>query len=63
MAFILFLAVVFNGEKEFFEMVDQRYNEGCRWHWVGRTEVENEIALPAKESDGTLVYYWHICEK
>ena len=49
--------------QEFLEMVEQRQNEGCDWHYIGRTQVTNEIAMPAVEQDGTKVYYWHICKK
>lgn len=63
MIFILFLALIVGTNQEFFEMVEERQSQGCDWHYVGRTEVTNEIALPAVEEDGTKIYYWHICER
>lgn len=63
MIFILFLALVAGTNEEFFKMVEEKQAQGCDWHYVGRTEVANEIALPAVEEDGTKIYYWHICEK
>ena len=58
----LFTALFAYDNKEFFEMVEQR-QDVCDWHYVARTEVTDEIALPAVEQDGTKVYYWHICKK
>jgi hypothetical protein len=63
MIWLIFIALFAAGNSEFFEMVEQRQAQGCDWHYVGRTEVTNEISLPAVEQDGTKVYYWHICEK
>tara|TARA_R110000772_G_scaffold260856_1_gene379083 strand:- start:776 stop:973 length:198 start_codon:yes stop_codon:yes gene_type:complete len=61
---IILLANLFAmGEQKFFDMAEAYLDKGCVWHWVGRTEVTNEIALPAIEKDGTKVYYLHICEK
>ena len=61
MAFLLMLLVIVEGEKEFFEMVQERADKGHTWHYVGRTEVnEKWIALPATEQDGTDVFYWEI---
>tara|TARA_R110000772_G_scaffold53748_1_gene122853 strand:- start:122 stop:277 length:156 start_codon:yes stop_codon:yes gene_type:complete len=46
--------------EEVIEMVEERQAQGHSWHYVGRTEVTTEIALPAVENDGTKVYYWEI---
>ena len=62
MAFLLMLALIAEGEKEFFEMVDERQAKGHSWHYVGRTEVTDKyIAFGAKEQDtGKEVFYWEI---
>lgn len=62
MIFLLFVALIVADNSEFFEMIEER-QKVCDWHYVSRTEVTNEIALPAVEEDGTKVYYWHICKK
>lgn len=56
---ILMFAVA---NQDFLEMVEERQEQGHSWHYVGRTEVTTEIALPAVEEDGTEVYYWEIKE-
>ena len=56
MAILLFAIV----NEEVIEMVEERQAQGHSWHYVGRTEVTTEIALPAVENDGTKVYYWEI---
>lgn len=62
MIWLLFLALVMSDNKEFFEMVDTQQKQGYTWEHVGRTVVTEEIAFPAKENDGTLVYYWYLTE-
>jgi hypothetical protein len=57
--FLLFLNI---GYPEYFEMVDKQLKEGYTFEYVGRTVVTNEVALPAKEQDGTLIYYWYLTE-
>ena len=56
--FIAFLG----GNTEFFEMVEERQAQGHTWHYVGRTEVDNNyIALPAVDQrTGKKVFYWEI---
>ena len=58
-AFLILLSVT---NEEFFKMVDSQQKLGYNWKYVGRTEVTNELALPAKEEDGTLVYYFFLTE-
>jgi len=58
-AFLILLSVT---NEEFFKMVDSQQKLGYNWEYVGRTEVTNELALPAKEEDGTLVYYFYLTE-
>lgn len=62
MIWVLFVALFASANAEFFEMVEERQAQGHTWHYVGRTEVTTEIALPAVEQDGTKVYYWEIKE-
>ena len=59
---VLFLMIFFAGNAEFFEMVEERTALGHSWHYVGRTEVnDNYIALPAvEERTGKKVFYWEI---
>lgn len=57
---VLFIALIVASNPEFFEMVDTQTKQGYTWERVGRTVVTDEIALPAKENDGTLVYYWYL---
>jgi hypothetical protein len=60
MMFALFIALFAADNAEYFEMVEERQAQGHTWHYVGRTVVTDEIALPAVEEDGTRVYYWEI---
>ena len=64
MIWVVFVALFATDNAEFFEMVEERQNKGHTWHWVGRTEVDdNYIALPAvEERTGTKVFYWEIKE-
>lgn len=58
---VLFLVLFFEGNKEFFEMVDTQTKQGYTWERVGKTEVTNEIALPAvDERTGKKYYYWYL---
>ena len=59
---VLFLMIFFTGNAEYFEMVEERTALGHSWHYVGRTEVnDNYIALPAvEERTGKKVFYWEI---
>jgi hypothetical protein len=59
---IVFIALFAADNAKYFEMVDKQTKQGYTWNYVGRTELTNEIALPAKEQDGTLVYYWYLTE-
>lgn len=43
-------------------MVEDQTKQGYTWEYVGRTVLTDEIALPTKEQDGTLVYYWYLTE-
>lgn len=58
--FLLFLVLVVASNPEFFEMVDTQTKQGYTWEYVGRTEVTDEVALPAVEENGTKVYYWYL---
>jgi len=59
MFWIVFVALFAAGNKDFFEMVEERQAKGHSWHFVGRTEVTDDyIALPAGENPG--VFYWEI---
>lgn len=59
---LLFIALVLSGHQEFLEMVEDQTKQGYTWEYVGRTVLTDEIALPTKEQDGTLVYYWYLTE-
>jgi len=61
MIWAVFVALFAADNAEFFEMVEERQALGHSWHYVGRTEVDdNYIALPAVEHDETEVFYWEI---
>ena len=62
MIWAVFVALFAADNAEFFEMVEERQVKGHTWHWVGRTEVDdNYIALPAvEERTGKKVFYWEI---
>jgi len=58
---ILFLILFFEGNKEYFEMVDTQTKQGYTWEYVGKTEVTDEIALPAvDERTGKKYYYYYL---
>lgn len=60
---VLFLVLFFEGNKEFFEMVDTQTKQGYTWEYVGKTEVTNEVALPAvDEQTGKKYYYYYLTE-
>lgn len=58
---VLFLMIFFAGNAEFFEMVDTQTKQGYTWEHVGKTEVTDEVALPAvDERTGKKYYYWYL---
>ena len=58
---ILFLILFFAGNAEYFEMVDTQTKQGYTWEYVGKTEVTDEIALPAvDERTGKKYYYYYL---
>ena len=58
---ILFLILFFAGNAEYFEMVDTQTKQGYTWEYVGKTEVTDEIALPAvDEQTGKKYYYYYL---
>jgi hypothetical protein len=58
---VLFLVLFFEGNKEYFEMVDTQTKQGYTWEYVGKTEVTDEIALPAvDERTGKKYYYYYL---
>ena len=59
---LLFLVLVCAGHQDFLEMVETQTKQGYTWEHGGRTVLTDEIALPTKEQDGTLVYYWYLTE-
>ena len=60
---VLVLVLFFEGNKEYFEMVDTQTKQGYTWKYVGKTEVTDEIALPAvDERTGKKYYYYYLTE-
>ena len=61
--FAVFLMLFFADNAEYFEMVDAQTKQGYTWEYVGKTEVTDEIALPAvDERTGKEYYYWYLTE-
>lgn len=58
---VLFLVLFFEGNAEFFEMVDTQTKQGYTWERVEKTEVTDEIALPVvDQTTGNKYYYWYL---
>ena len=61
--FAVFLILFFADNAEYFEMVDTQTKQGYTWEYVGKTEVTDEIALPAvDERTGKKYYYYYLTE-
>ena len=63
MIWVAFIMLFSTANAEFLEMVDTQTQQGYTWEYVGKTEVTDEIALPAvDERTGKKYYYYYLTE-
>jgi len=61
MIWIAFIVLFSVDNAEYLEMVDTQTKQGYTWEHVGKTEVTDEVALPAvDERTGKEYYYWYL---